>query len=191
MTLEQLTSHRAGANASVGAGVVVNLAQERASRGVPARPVRGCVNVTAWAAERVAGQRCQDAVDTKGLKGRGTLIELRHYVDKLAGIEREMVDLSTLSKLARTPVYLMVHRRGSTGYAFLRWRESGASKRHLSLEQIRKLVEGWPTESRAWVGAMSQKALGLNEAHLHARDALKKIRVDVLAREQHVLPRVV
>lgn len=185
--LEQLTSHSAEATSAV----IVNLAQERASRGVPAVPVRGCVNVAAWAAETVAGQRCQDAVDTKGLKGRGTLIELRHYVDKLAGIEREMVDLSTLSKLARAPVYLMVHRRGSTGYAFLRWREAGASKRHLSLEQIRTLTEDWPSESRAWVGAMSQKALALNEAHLHARDALKKIRSDVLARERYVLPRVV
>lgn len=102
-----------------------------------------------------------------------------------------MVELSTMSKLARTPVYLMVHRRGSTGYAFLRWREAGASKRHLSLEQIRRRIEGWPTESRAWVEAMSQKAMSFNEAHLQAREALKKIRADVLARKQHVLPRVV
>jgi hypothetical protein len=116
---------------------------------------------------------------------------LRHYVDKLAGIERAMVELSTLSKLARTPVYLMVHRRGSTGYAFLRWREAGASKRHLSLEQIRTRIEDWPSESRAWVEAMSQKAMAFNEAHLQAREALKKIRADVLARKQHVLPRVI
>lgn len=170
--------------------MVMNLGQERTGMAAAKQGARPCVNVAAWAAEQVASQSCQEPVDTKGLTGRGTLLELRHHVARVDQLEREMSELSALSKTARTQVYLMVHRRAATGYVFLRWRESGAGKRHLSMKMLRKRAADWPVELRDWVEQMSGHAERLNELHLRARDALKKLRFAVATRSNHVLPRV-
>lgn len=147
------------------------------------------VNVKTWAAESVSQQTCQERVDTKAFTGRGSLHELRHYVDKLDGVEREMGELSTLSKKGGLAVYVMVHRRAKTGYVFLRWREVGGEKRHLAWDVIEERTACLHDQARAWVRQVTQRAQQLNVGHLRARDALTRIRRQVQKREQHVMPR--
>ncbi len=147
------------------------------------------VNVKVWAIESVAQQGCQERVDTKAFTGRGALHELRHLVDKLELVEREMGELSTLSKKGGLDVYVMLHRRAKTGYVFLRWREVGGAKRHLAWDVIEERTAGLHDQARGWVRRVTQRAQQLNDVHLRARDALTRIRREVQEREQHVMPR--
>lgn len=140
------------------------------------------VNVKAWAVESVAQQRCQERVDTKAFTGRGSLHELRHLVDKLEVVEREMGELSTLSKKGGLDVYVMLHRRAKTGYVFLRWREVGGAKRHLAWDVIEDRTAGLHDQARNWVRQVTQRAQQLNDGHLRVRDALTRIRREMLER---------
>lgn len=147
------------------------------------------VNVKAWAIDSVAQQGCQERVDTKAFTGRGSLHELRHYVDKLQAVENEMGELSTLSKKGGLAVYLMVHRRAKTGYVFLRWREVGGEKRHLAWDVIEERTTGLHDQARAWVRQVTQRAQQLNDGHLRARDALTRIRREMLERNPPIFMR--
>lgn len=138
------------------------------------------VNVKAWAIESVAQQGCQERVDTKAFTGRGSLHELRHLVDKLEVVEREMGELSTLSKKGGLDVYVMLHRRAKTGYVFLRWREVGGAKRHLAWDAIEERMAGLHDQARSWVRQVTQRAQQLNDGHLRVRDALTRIRREML-----------
>ncbi|HVR51844.1 MAG TPA: hypothetical protein VMS38_19055 [Pseudorhodoferax sp.] len=147
------------------------------------------VNVKAWAIESVAQQGCQERVDTKAFTGRGSLFELRHLVDKLELVEREMGELSTLSKKGGLDVYVMLHRRAKTGYVFLRWREVGGAKRHLAWDVIEERTAGLHVQARGWVRQVTQRAQQLNDGHLRVRDALTRVRREMLERSPPVFMR--
>ncbi len=147
------------------------------------------VNVKQWAIESVAQPACQERVDTKAFTGRGSLHELRHYVDKLQRVERDMGELSMVSKKSGLDVYVMVHRRAKTGYVFLRWREVGGAKRHLSWNVIEERTAGLHDQLRVWVRQATQRAQQLNERHLSAREALMRLRREIDSTERHVFLR--
>jgi hypothetical protein len=73
------------------------------------------VNEAQWAREMVADPTCQDRVDLKAFKGRGSTYALRHLIDRLEATEASMLALSAASRaLPGGNVYLMVHRRTSS-----------------------------------------------------------------------------
>ena len=147
------------------------------------------VNVKQWAIESVAQPACQERVDTKAFTGRGSLHELRHYVDKLQRVERDMGELSMVSKTSGLDVYVMVHRRAKTGYVFLRWREVGGAKRHLAWDAMSDRTAGLPSQASQWIQDVTREAQRLNDEHLRTREALGRLRREVLASEQHVFQR--
>lgn len=150
------------------------------------------VNVRTWAVEAMGAERCQSGVDAKAFTGRGGLSELRHQVDLLDRIETRMSALSTASKTGGlVDVYLMLHRRAKTGYAFLRWREVGGAKRHLSWDALQDRAAGWEARTRLWLTQMTAQAQQLNDEHLQVRDELGRIRRRVMARPQPVFARSV
>jgi hypothetical protein len=153
------------------------------------RPTALRVNVKAWAVGAMAEQSCQERVDAKAFKGRGSLQELRHYVDRLDAIEAEMVGLSMLSKTGGLDVYLMLHRRGKTAYVFLRWREVGGAKRHLAWGVMHDRTAGLHSQAGQWIHDVTRQAQRLNDEHLRTRAALGRLRREVLASEQHVFQR--
>ena len=150
------------------------------------------VNVREWAIQAVARQTCQTEIDANAFTGKGTLHALRHQVDMLASVELRMSELSAASKTGGlVDVYLMVHRRARTGYVFLRWREVGGAKRHLSWDAIEERARAWDSPTRQWLAQMTTQAQRLNDGHLRVRDELARIRHEVMARVQTVLPRSV
>ncbi len=150
------------------------------------------VNVRTWAIETMGSQRCQSGVDAKAFTGRGGLSELRHQVDLLDRIEARMAELSKLSKTGGLlDVYLMLHRRARTGYAFLRWREVGGGKRHLSWDALDDRAFEWDSRTKQWLAQMTAQAQQLNEEHLVVRDELARIRRRVMALAQPVFARSV
>lgn len=160
-------------------------------REAAANPKRSSTNIGQWAQQAAAAPTCQYAVDTKAFTGRGTRQELRHWVDRLDVLEREMAELSCKSKEAAHTcgAYLAIHRRASTGYVHLRWREHGAGKRHLLADQVHAMTEGQVPFVRNWVSDVNAMAERLNAAHKKARIALREIRDQVTAKPQPLLPR--
>lgn len=151
-----------------------------------------CVNVRTWAVETMGAERCQSGVDAKAFTGRGGLSELRHQVDLLDQIEARMAELNKASKTGGLiDVYLMVHRRAKTGYAFLRWREVGGAKRHLSWDALEDRAAAWDARTQRWLAQMTAQAQQLNDEHLRVRDELARIRRRVMARPQPVFARSV
>lgn len=157
---------------------------------VTCRTTGAHVNVTAWAAETVLQHAGLPAVDAKALTGRGTLRDLRHYVDTLRTLEDQMVQLSDASK--KVPAlghYLMLHRRQATGYVHLRWREVGGAKQHVGWHAMAQRASGYPGELPQWVHAASASALAMNQQHTRLREAVRQVRAVVLARETPVYAR--
>jgi hypothetical protein len=151
-----------------------------AAAGVTCTKTGAPVNVTAG----------PPAVDTKTLTGRGTLRDLRHYVDTLRSLEAQMVELSVASKtVPALGHYLMLHRRQATGYVHLRWREVGGAKQHVGWQAMAQRVSGYPGELSQWVHAASASALALNQQHTRVREAVRHVRAVVLARDPPVYVR--
>ena len=91
------------------------------------------VNFHGCPAAMQESETCQERVDAKALTGRGTRPELRQLEAELDRLEQHMDELIEASKRVHGGhIYLARHLRASTGYTFLRWREAGGSKRHLS-----------------------------------------------------------
>ena len=152
-------------------------------------------DIRTWACQFLvdsdSNEPCQLAVDQKAFTGRGTLHELRHWIDKLAAIETEMESLHLLSKQAASyGVRLTLHRRAATGSVHLRWREHGASNRHLLPADVEALVAQQGQTVNNWIKDINARAQKLNAEHVKARVALRGIRVAVRMRlPQPIFPR--
>jgi hypothetical protein len=133
------------------------------------------VSVADWACQYVAEHECQDRADTKAFTGRGKLLELRQYIAHLKDVERQMHELVTATK--NVPgywIYLMqhVHKNGLT---FLRWRERGGHKRHLSWDEA---AQTWQSQSIAvqhWYQDVNGRCSQLNEMHKDLRRAITMV----------------
>jgi hypothetical protein len=148
------------------------------------------VSVTAWANEALETCTWQAATDAKPFTGRGSLRELRHYVDILRAIEERMDQLSRASKtVPGLDHYLMVHRRPRTGYVHLRWRAAGGAKQHVSWGDMAQRRQRYAGGLRDWVVQATSSALEMNAQHTHIRAALREVRQLVQAREQPVFAR--
>lgn len=144
-----------------------------------------------WAQLARTEPACQCAVDAKAFKGKGTRMELRHWVDRLVALEREMVELSQASKSAghTCGAYLAIHRRSATGYVHLRWREHGRRKRHLQIEQVHAMVKTQAASVQAWVHEFHDLAQRLNAGHKKVRSSLRELRAQSVTRPSPMLPR--
>lgn len=86
-------------------------------------------------------------------------------------------------------MYLAKHRRKSTGYVFLRWREAGGSKRHLSWEQARRHWSEYDRVTRDWYAQLSAEVRQVNEQHVAARRRMRSVLRQVQKKERHVYAR--
>ncbi len=148
------------------------------------------VNAALWAREAVANLECQEVVDTKAFTGRGNLYALRQLVASLEDVEARMRALSKSSKaLVDTSVYLTVHRRSSSGYTFLRWRERAGANRHLSWNEVSAKIAIHPSAQQRWCVEASDLANALNSEHLALRETIKSIRGRVAQSASHLYAR--
>jgi len=123
-------------------------------------------------------ETCQQRVDIKAFKGRGTLHGLRQLEAQVDSLTQQMRELSDMSKsVAGAQLYLMVHQRHSTGYVFLRWREVGGAKRHLSWEEGQALYGRYAEPLRSWYRALAERAQQANAQHTQARKAVRSMRL--------------
>ena len=135
-------------------------------------------NSARWAREAVANGRCQDAVDTKAFTGRGVLYELRQFVAALDELERRMTVLSETSRAVEgARICLALHRRHSSGYMALRWRERVGAKAHLPWSELDARLAEQPPAQRRWCGEANALALQLNAEHLVLRERIKALRM--------------
>lgn len=146
------------------------------------------VNIVQWA----GSVDCQTDVDSKAFKGKGTLLELRQLVDRLAEIEAKMVNLIEVTKGAAQAcgAYMALHRRKTTGWVNLRWREAGGSQRHMRTEDLAKKVAEQSEAVRRWVRSASEEAERLNDAHYRVRNEIRVIRKFIERKKVHMLPRI-
>lgn len=122
------------------------------------------------------GDSCQQEVDAKAFTGRGDLHRLRQIDREVDRLELLMDQLAKLSKdVAGAEMYLAKHRRHSTGYAFLRWREAGGRKRHLSWELAQKRWTKYDRVTRDWYAQLSKEAMQVNQQHVDARRRSRSI----------------
>ena len=140
--------------------------------------------------QALADTGCQERVDTKAFTGRGDLHELRQLEREVDRLELLMDKLVTLSKdVVGAPMYLAKHRRKSTGYVFLRWREAGGRKRHLSWEQARQNWSQYDRVTRGWYAQLSAEVRQVNEQHVAARRRMRSVLRQVQKKERHVYAR--
>ena len=129
------------------------------------------------ASQASAELNCQEATNAKAFMGRGSLRALRLAVASLDGVEARMKALSASSKtVVDTRIYLVVHRRGLTGYVFLRWRARMGGNRHLPWDEADRLIADHPPVQQRWCAEASRLAQQLNSEHLLLREALKTMR---------------
>ena len=120
---------------------------------------------------------CQEPVDTKALTGKGNLHALRQLETEMDKLEQHMKELSAVSKKVHgIQMYLMLHRRHSTGYMFLRWREAGGDKRHLSWEEAADIYLSYTERLRGWYRDITDRAQLANEAHNQLRNEFRAAR---------------
>lgn len=136
------------------------------------------------------GESCQERVDAKAFTGRGSHRELRQLqaeVDRIDGLMRQ---LSAASKqIDGAQIYLMLHQRHATGYQFLRWREVGGAKRHLSWEQGKAIYSRYTAPLRPWYEDIAAQARQANEDHLKRRREIKSMRYRLNKQERQVFAR--
>lgn len=148
------------------------------------------VNDDCRQADRECGNWCQERVDTKAFTGRGNRHGLRQAEDELDRLEQEMRRLAAISKqVAGAAIYLMLHRRRSTGYVFLRWREVSGSKRHLSWEQGQAIFYEYAEPMRSWFADLARHAIEVNVRHLESRKRLRLLRSNVRTRQMLLFAR--
>lgn len=148
------------------------------------------VNVTAWAREAAADIECQERVDTKAFTGRGKHLALRQEVDRLERLEGQMRDLVAASRaVPGLQIAFMLHVRKESGYTFLRWRERGVSKRHLSFEDAAEVWANYSGDLRHWCEVASSQAKVLNDEHKQCREELRSLREKIGENPAPVLPR--
>jgi hypothetical protein len=83
----------------------------------------------------------------------------------------------------------MLHRRTSSGYTFLRWRERAGASRHIHWDDVGQILAHMPPPVRAWCGEAGAKAQALNAEHLALREGIKEIRRSLMQKRSHLLPR--
>ena len=136
------------------------------------------------------GESCQERVDTKAFTGRGSHHELRQLQAEVDRLDQQMRGLSAASKqVAGAQLDLMLHQRHATGYQFLRWRETGGSKRHLSWEEGEALYQRYTEPLRSWYVSLAEQARAVNEAHLARRREIKSMRYWINKKERAVFAR--
>ena len=107
-------------------------------------------------------------------------------------LEQHMTELSAASKRVHgIQMYLMLHRRHSTGYMFLRWREAGGDKRHLSWEEAADIYLSYTERLRGWYRDITDRAQLANEAHNQLRNEFRAARRRIEASGQSVYARQV
>ena len=68
------------------------------------------------------------------------------------------------------------HRVEYAGYIFLRWREAGGDKRHLSWEESADIYLTYTERLRGWYSDITGRAQLANEAHNHLRNEYRATR---------------
>ena len=107
-------------------------------------------------------------------------------------LEQHMTELSAASKRVHgIQMYLMLHRRHSTGYIFLRWREAVGDKRHLSWEESADIYLTYTERLRGWYRDITSRAQLANEAHNQLRNEFRAARRRIEASGQSVYARQV
>ncbi|HRL52676.1 MAG TPA: hypothetical protein PK805_00390 [Acidovorax temperans] len=135
-------------------------------------------------------EMCQQPVDIKAFKGRGTLHSLRQLEAEVDSLTQQMRVLSDASKaVSGAQIYLMVHQRHSTGYVFLRWREAGGTKRHLSWEEGQALYGRYTEPLRSWYRSLAERAQQINAKHTQARKAVRALRTALMGLEPAIYAR--
>lgn len=133
---------------------------------------------------------CQETVDTKAFTGRGEFRALRQICRDVDTVEKSMETLARASKLATSyQMYLMVHRRHSTGYTFLRWRAVGWSTRHLSWQEAEDMAARYDIKRRQWYASVSDAALTLNQRHKDLRKRLRDLEARIKKTRQPIYAR--
>ncbi|GKT25146.1 hypothetical protein [Acidovorax sp. SUPP3334] len=111
----------------------------------------------------------------------------------IAEIDRLEQDMRALATVVRqvpgASIYLMLHHKRSNGYTFLRWRELGAGKRHLSWANVQALLRSREASVHAWYGQATEQALSLNAQHLTARKRIRALRYILTRAQQPVFAR--
>lgn len=152
--------------------------------------VERVVNSVEWARESLKDETCQERADTKAFTGKGTRQELRQLIAEIDRLEQAMRELaSVVRQVPGASIYLMLHHKRSNGYTFLRWRELGAGKRHLSWTDVQALLQSREASVRAWYGQASEQALSLNAQHLTARKRIRALRYILTRAQQPVYAR--
>lgn len=122
--------------------------------------------------------------------GRGKRHELRQRQAEIDTLIQRMRALSAASKqIAGLQIYLMLHQRHSTGYAFLRWREAGGSKRHLSWEEGEALFQRYVEPLRSWYAQLAQQARQINVDLVQARRRARQLRAGMANGEARTFAR--
>ena len=137
-------------------------------------------------------ETCQERVDAKALTGRGTRPELRQLEAELDRLEQHMDELIEASKRVHGGhIYLARHLRASTGYTFLRWREAGGSKRHLSWELAQQMYSAYQQRTRSWYAQLSEQAMKANDEHVRLRKEIRMIRRRLIRSERAVYAKAI
>ena len=114
----------------------------------------------------------------KMLYGRGT--DMIYHVLALGDVTSE----AGVRHLAR-------HLRASTGYTFLRWREAGGAKRHLSWELAQQMYSAYQQRTRSWYAQLSEQAMKANDEHVHLRKEIRMIRRRLIRSERAVYAKAI
>lgn len=150
------------------------------------------VNFHGRPAAMLEGETCQERVDAKALTGRGTRPELRHLEAELDRLERHMDELILASKQVHGGhIYLARHLRASTGYTFLRWREAGGAKRHLSWELAQQMYSAYQQRTRSWYAQLSEQAMKANDEHVRLRKEVRSIKRCLVRSERAVYAKTI
>ena len=83
------------------------------------------------------------------------------------------------------------HLRASTGYTFLRWREAGGSKRHLSWELAQQMYSAYQQRTRSWYAQLSEQAMKANDEHVRLRKEIRMIRRRLIRSERAVYAKAI
>ena len=138
------------------------------------------------------GESCQERVDTKAFTGRGSHHELRQLQAEVDRLDQQMRGLSAASKqVAGAQLYLMLHQRHATGYQFLRWRETGGSKRHLSWELAQQIYSAYQQRTRSWYAQLSEQAMKANDEHVRLRKEIRLIKRRLLKSQRAVYAKAI
>ena len=133
---------------------------------------------------------CQERVDAKGLTGKGNRPDLRQLTAEVDRLEQHMNALVEASKaVPGAQMYLTVHVRKATGYVFLRWREVGGTKRHLSWQEVRATYMGYSERLRTWYMQICGQAMDANQAHVQLRRDIRKLKKRMEATGSHIYAR--